>query len=108
MEGNPYVNLIAALREDTTERTPTHLRLGKVISISPLKVEISGTVQEREQILLNNSLYQGNENIKLKRTSDGVETEYHAPSRLKIQAGDTVLVLPMEEEQKFILICKVV
>lgn len=83
MEGNPYVALISKLRDDSMNRAPVPHRLGKVTSINPLKVEVSGTVQEKLNLLKDQRI-------------------------TSFDIGDILLLLPIEEEQRFIILCKVV
>jgi hypothetical protein len=83
MEGNPYTDLIKAIREDVKAQTPVVYRFGTVVSENPLKIETSGTVQESFDLLRSNTV------VDLKK-------------------GDSVLLLPIEDQQRFIILCKVV
>lgn len=83
MEGNPYTELIKNIREDVREQTPVTYRFGKVVSTSPLKIETSGTIQESFDLLRSNTV-------------------------INLEAGDSVLLLPIEDQQRFIILCKVV
>lgn len=82
MEVNPYAELINKLREDLLSIMPAMYRFGEVISINPLKIEIGGTVQEKDDLLRNYSYYP--------------------------DIGDRVLLMPIENEQRYIILCKVV
>ncbi len=75
-------DLITKIREDTAARVPNYYTLGKVIQASPLRVEVGGTVQDSGTLMKNSS---------------------YTPT-----ANDQVLLMPIEDEQRFILICKVV
>ena len=83
MEVNPYTELVKKLREDAANRTPVFLRFGKVTSTDPLKVEVSGTVQEKTNFLKDQRI-------------------------TSFEIDDNLLLLPIEEDQRFIIICKVV
>lgn len=83
MEVNPYTELVKKLREDAANRTPAFLRFGKVTSVNPLKVEVSGTVQEKTNLLKDQRI-------------------------ASFEIGDNLLLLPIEEDQRFIIICKAV
>jgi len=83
MEGNPFVELVKSIREDILAQMPVAYRFGTVVSENPLKIETSGTIQERFDLLRSNTV------VDLKK-------------------GDSVLLLPIEDQQKFIILCKVV
>lgn len=83
MEGNPFVELVKTFRDDAKAQTPVAYRFGKVVNEDPLKIETSGTIQEKFDLLRSNTV------IDLKK-------------------GDSVLLLPIEDQQKFIILCKVV
>ena len=89
MEDNPFLKLAGIL---IPPDTAVSLPLGKVISAPneenpdvPLKVYVGGTVQEREDLLKNAAL-----------------------DDLGFSAGDQLLLLPIEDAQRYIIICKVV
>ena len=83
MEVNPYTEFVKKLREDAANRTPVFFRFGKVINANPLQVEISGTVQEKTNLLKDQRI-------------------------ISFERNDELLLLSIEEEQRFIIICKVV
>lgn len=83
MEDNPYSALINNIREDIKSRTPVSYRYGRVITSNPLTVEVAGTVQESSELLKNSLL-------------------------TSFTANDWLLLLPIENEQRYIIVCKVV
>ncbi len=83
MEDNPFVSLVRGIRTEAKKQIPTFMRLGEVITASPLTVNVSQTIQDKDSLLKNSSLYEFN-------------------------AGETLLLIPIEEEQRYIIICKVV
>lgn len=83
MEGNPYAILLQALRGDTDTRIPVSFRFGTVISADPLQVEAAGTIQEADDLLKNAVLEE-------------------------FSIGDGLLLVPIESEQRYIILCKVV
>lgn len=83
MEGNPFSALIENIRCDTGRQIPVTFRFGVVSCAEPLKIEVAGTLQEQDSLLKNNAL----------------ET---------FNAGERVLLLPIEDEQRYIIFCKVV
>ncbi|MFZ7103366.1 MAG: DUF2577 family protein [Peptococcaceae bacterium] len=83
MEGNPYAELVKNIREDLKAQTPVAYCFGTVVNIDPLKIEVSGTVQESFDLLRSNIV-------------------------VGLNKGDSVLLLPIEDQQRFIILCKVV
>lgn len=83
MEDNPYSKLLALVREQADGQIPTTFRFGTVVSAAPLKIEVSNTVQTKADLLKSNSIGE-------------------------LHSGDTVLLLPFEEDQRFLILCKVV
>lgn len=83
MEGNPYIELINTLRKDAQERNTVYYRFGTVVNVNPLRIETSGTVQESFDLLRSNVV-------------------------VGFEKGDSVLLLPIEDQQRFIILCKVV
>lgn len=83
MEGNPYSVLLRAFRSDTEARLPASFRFGTVLSADPLRVEVAGTVQDADDLMKNAAL-----------------TEF--------SIGDALLLVPIENEQRYIILCKVV
>ena len=91
MEDNPYFKLAEMLKHQASS-SKGDLTLGKVITAPdednpdrPLIVAVGGTLQEREDLLLNTEL-----------------------DPLGFAAGDQLLMLPIDEAQRYIIICKVV
>ncbi len=83
MEDNPYQKLLIMIRAQASGQVPVTFRFGTVISVSPLKIEVSDTVQTADDLLKNNAI--------------GV-----------LNSGDSVLLVPFEEDQRFIILCKLV
>ncbi len=83
MEDNPYSFFINNIRQDMDNRLPAAFRLGSVSVTNPLQIEIAGTVQDKSALLKNSMLG-------------------------SLYPGEQVLLLPIEDEQRYIIICKVV
>lgn len=83
MQGNPYSALVGKLRADAAARLPAGYRIGTVISADPLKIKVAGLIQEKEDLQKNSDL----------------------PA---LAAGDRCLLIPMEEEQQYLIVCKAV
>ena len=82
MEDNPYCAFINSLRKDMDERMGNSFRLGTVKRTSPLTVETSGIELESGELSVNPDV--------------------------TFERGDSVVLLPFSDNQKFILLCKVV
>lgn len=83
MEDNPFSKIIKAIRQDNMSQIPAAFRIGTIISEEPVILDVAGTIQD-EKCLLKNSLIN------------------------RFEAGDKLLLVPIEEEQRYIIICKVV
>lgn len=83
MEDNPYMVIISAMRNDIKSKAPVAYRYGTVKTNAPLSVEVSGLLHT-ESALLKNSLI------------------------TSFSAGDRLLLMPIEDEQRYIILCKVV
>ena len=83
MEDNPYTKLLSLVKEQAAGQIPVTFRFGNVMSAAPLKVEVSSTVQSAQDLLKSGSLGE-------------------------LHAGDSVLMIPLEENQRFLILCKVV
>lgn len=83
MEGNPYSKLLSLVREQAGTQIPTTFHFGTVIKESPLKIEVSNTIQTAADLLRNSGIGE-------------------------FKVGDTILLVPIENNQRFIILCKVV
>jgi hypothetical protein len=88
MDGNPYARMVAVIRGETSEKTPTgetdhaglgaspcKMRLGKVIQQVPLKLKVAGIEQPTEVLKINERLVKGAK-WKVKITSE--DSDYKA------------------------------
>lgn len=80
MQGNPYSKLVQALREDRRMSLPAAFREGKVISTNPLRMEVAGNIQEEEDL---------------------IESQDQPP----LEVGDHCLLVPVNDEQQYWIIC---
>lgn len=83
MQENPFSMIVQMVREDNKSQIPVTFRFGQVISTIPLKVDVAGTVQETDSLLKNKILS-------------------------TFEVGDKLLLVPIEDEQRYIILCKVV
>ena len=83
MEDNPFSSLIKTIGKVSKGQIPATFRFGTVITDNPIKLDVAGTIQDKSSVL-KNSLIDG------------------------LVEGDTVLMVPVEDEQRYIILCKVV
>ncbi len=81
MEGNPFASIVQIIRDDN--KAPVFYRLGIVSSDDPLMVDVAGTTQDNSSLIKNGMM-------------------------VSFEVGDRLLLLPIEDEQRYIIICKVV
>lgn len=83
MEDNPFTVLINAIRQDSMSQLPATFRFGTVVASEPLKLDVAGTIQDESSLLKNNAINE-------------------------FEEGDKLLLVPIEEEQRYIILCRVV
>ena len=83
MQGNPYSGIINIIKKKASGQIPTLFRFGTVKSISPLTVTVSKTDQGGDSLLKNADIGE-------------------------LNAGDSVLLLSMDSDQTFLILCRVV
>lgn len=125
-------NMMRSAPSDGQAGAPIHIRLGKVLSASPLKVDVAGTTQEAGRFYIARRLLDGyREQVSIQGEASGsfavsAFCDYGTHSALSIEsgamklsgamvsragpglaAGDLVLLLT-EDDQTFYLMDKVV
>lgn len=88
VQDNPYMNLVEIMQKEGRVHNPIPYIKGKVVSTSPFLVEANSIPIEREEMLINESLL----------ASPNIEDCF--------KVGDRVVLLS-EDQQEFILLCKV-
>ena len=112
-----YLGILAALEGDATPAAG--LVMGKVTSVAPLKVLVGGNTMEQDELLCNPGLLGGTRQIKGKLTGSGSVGDSAGAASLTVEGdlepkdpiwtvGDELLMLPIEEAQRYVIICKVV
>ena len=90
MEDNPFSAMVAMVRNMSRDQVPASYRFGTVIyritDPKPIKILVAEQELELELFLRSNSV--------------GTITSQNA--------GDTLLLVPIEDEQRYIILCKVV
>lgn len=83
MEDNPFSMIVNKIREDNRTQIPASYRIGKVVTTIPLSVDVSGILLDGDELL---------KNYELKN----------------LEIDDSLLLIPIEDEQRYIILCKVV
>ncbi|WP_029502489.1 hypothetical protein [Lachnoclostridium phytofermentans] len=83
MDDNPFSNIVSIIRDDNKSQIHAHYRIGSVISADPLRVDVAGAIQDKDSLLANGQI-------------------------TNFQPGEELLLTPIEDEQRYIIICKVV
>lgn len=128
MEDNPYRAFLDVVRTEAAETAPTGLCLGVVTSPSPLKVLTGGNTLEAGELLAAAHLLAGETAAVRAELAGSLEIDASCPAgshsaagvtggalagtitrtAAGFRAGDRLLMLPIEEAQRYIIICKVV
>jgi len=83
LQNNPFTSLVNVIRDDNKRQIPAYYRLGTVLSVNPLIIDVAGNSQDKDELLKNELIS-------------------------NLEVGDNVLLMPIEDEQKYIILCKVV
>lgn len=81
MNNNPFLSVVKCIRDDN--KPNASYRLGNVVSVNPFTVDVAGTNQDISAFLKNDMLTPFN-------------------------IGDRLFLVPIEDEQRYIIVCKVV
>jgi hypothetical protein len=83
MPENPYSGMLNIWREEARGQIPTSFLFGEVKAVSPLVITVSKTNQSGNSLIKNATIGE-------------------------LKAGDSVLIIPLESNQRFLILCKVV
>lgn len=119
MSSNPYQALLDAFEGGSSPAEG--LVLGRVTSAAPLKVLVGGNTMEAAELLCNADLVATAEVVaQLAGTGSitGGDMSLSGPASFELTgtmarrnvlaAGDQLLMLPIEDAQRYIILCKVV
>ena len=120
MEGNPYSIIVDTFKRMAKEQVPVTFRIGRIVSVSPLRVETGGIVLESREVYVNHELINNSQrNIVFNITSSDMKIngedvnltgEMTGSSKCDdfgFAVGDRVVLLT-ESDVIFYLLCKVV
>lgn len=105
---NPYTNLLGLMRDQGAKNNPTVCVLGKIVSVSPLKIQAGGVELSDDDLLVNSSLKSGYER---KIDFSGTVCEVSGASgtatttKAAYAVGDTALLIPSADQQQYYFIC---
>lgn len=127
MESNVYTELIGRLRGDIQLQLPTGYRLGKVIKTDPITINVAGINLSGDDLMINALLLKHPRNVEMNMITGNLSASVNCSegsiSSISVTSGsinsvatldycltkgDSVLLLPIEDEQRFIILCKVV
>lgn len=83
MMDDPYSGIIRLLREEAGGQVPVYFRFGTVQSADPLRISVGQTEQAGNDLLKNAGIGE-------------------------LHSGDSVLLVSLDNDQKFLVLCKVV
>lgn len=104
IQDNPYSAIINVFRGDTEQRQFNRWITATVTSVSPLKVSFFGQTLYGRDILVNSQLLAGAQ----KGTAQNADGSFEVTLDSVLAAGDTVVLLPDNEGQRFVVLCKAV
>lgn len=110
-QDNPYLNLLQIM-QNQSKGIPKSFVIGDVLSSEPLSIKVSeNIIIDRKDMLINDFLLSNyNRKVKIKGTS--VKGDVSPEGEVEtledyLKAGDKVVLLLSEDQQQFILLCKV-
>lgn len=83
MEDNPFLTMVKTIRQVSKSQIPANFRFCTVVKADPLQLDVAGTIQDKDSVLKNSTIN-------------------------TFAEGDMLLLVPIEEEQRYIILCKVV
>jgi hypothetical protein len=83
MENNPFASVVKNIRNDSKAQVPALYRIGTVESVNPFIVNVVGIVHDNTSFYKNTLL-------------------------VNFLIGDQLLLIPIEDEQRYIILCKAV
>lgn len=132
-QDNPYLSFVQSMREEGAASNPTPFLIGEVLHHNPLLIQVGEIQLEREDVLINEFLLAGYERrLQLNVTTatgntdstsggsgdDSFASHSHVVSTIGIKdgayktlddfsKGDKLLMLMSQDQQEFVVVCKV-
>lgn len=115
--GDAYLSILEAMGGDSPPAVG--LVMGKVTSAAPLKVLVGGNTMEHDELLCNLDMLGGGRQVSGKLTGTGAVGSASGGVDLTVNGtlertapvwtvGEQLLMLPIEDAQRYVIICKVV
>lgn len=95
LQDNPFMNLLEIMRQQGSVNNPVPFMIGSVINSMPLLVKVGEIQLERDDLLINKSYL-------LEEEIGGYD---YTEKTFKV--GEKLTLLMSQDQQQFILICKV-
>lgn len=105
---NPYSRLIELMRDEGTHFNPPSIRLAEIKSVEPLLINIGSVDIDKDNLLISDRLLKEYKRDVVLTTSTNSYTGELSYKDVGLNVGDIVLLLPVNNEQDFVLIDKVV
>lgn len=119
-QDNPYGTILGVFREDVADRSSHPWSLGSVVTVAPLVIKAGTLTLSGSDLLVNYHLLAQTYNVNLMNAAgsmelDGEDKQAQAvslsgPAAIgsPLSPGDRVVLLPSQDRQQFIVLCKVV
>ena len=114
MEGNPFDRIVEAMRTESINTHPAAFRIGTVTAASPnVEIDVGGATQ-RGDALVRAVTPQPVQVAVAIETGGTYEPHTHAATATatvqppSYAVGDKLLLIPFEEEQRYIILAKLV
>lgn len=112
-QDNPYLNLLQIMQNQSPTISENFV-IGVVVNSNPLSVKVADNiVLDKDDMLINESLLSKSNNASGNVLSQGNLSSFEMPSGKiealdeSIRAGDKVVLLLSQDQQQFVLLCKV-
>lgn len=105
MRQDPVVGILKIMEEMGSKNNPPSIATGQVISTNPIKVKIGDLILERYNLLINEDLLKHDKEITINNTSI---TKEKSTMESNLKNGDMLAILPTNDMQTYIVLCKVV
>jgi len=106
MEDNPYSAFVDLMRDESKHMQTASWRIGSVTSGNPLTVDIGGAPQDSSAIVMLSLITQVSVTVnEAEGHTHAATTKVTQPAYMR---GDMLLLIPIEDEQRYIVIGKLV
>ncbi|MCD3223934.1 DUF2577 domain-containing protein [Clostridium botulinum] len=106
MKKDPYVGIIGIMEEAGKKHNPPSIQLGQVINISPIKIKVGDLILEKYNLLINEDLLKHDRKVTINNYANINNATMHIETILN--KNDTIAILPTQDRQIYIVLCKVV